>query len=371
MPSTKIRQQIVAKAGRIVIKVGTNAITDSAGRLDHAMVSDFAAQIAQLMEAGASIALVASGAVGAGMAELDLPARPKELPLLQATAAVGQGELMRTFHDVFARLGVKVAQVLLTRDDFEHRSRYLSIRNTLSALEALGALPIINENDAVGGRAVCFGDNDLIAALLSNMLRADMLVLLSNVDGVLKDGKVVEMIEHVDKAALSLAGSHRSKLGSGGMGSKMTAAGMVAGAGEVAVIANARMPGVLVRLLAGENIGTIFVPAKRRMSSRRRWIGQASRPAGKILIDDGAVRALTQLGKSLLPSGVRAVSGNFKRGATVSIIDSGGMQIARGLANYSSEEIDKIKGLKSTQIAKALGEKTADEVVHRNNMSMG
>jgi len=371
MPSTKIRQQIVAKAGRIVIKVGTNAITDSAGRLDHAMVSGFAAQIAQLMEAEASIALVASGAVGAGMAELDLPARPKELPLLQATAAVGQGELMRTFHDVFARLGVKVAQVLLTRDDFEHRSRYLSIRNTLSALEALGALPIINENDAVGGRAALFRDLHREGLTMLAVTHEERLANIATRVIRLKDGKVVEMIEHVDKAALSLAGSHRSKLGSGGMGSKMTAAGMVAGAGEVAVIANARMPGVLVRLLAGENIGTIFVPAKRRMSSRRRWIGQASRPAGKILIDDGAVRALTQLGKSLLPSGVRAVSGNFKRGATVSIIDSGAGSVAVSAANYSSEEIDKIKGLKSTQIAKALGEKTADEVVHRNNMSMG
>jgi glutamate 5-kinase len=374
MLNTKIRQQIVASTGKMVVKVGTNAITDAAGRLDHGMVHGFAGQLAAVMKSGVSVTLVASGAVGAGMAELDLQSRPRELPLLQAIAAIGQGQLMRTFHDVFAPLGIKVAQVLLTRDDFEHRSRYLSIRNTLLALGKLGVLPIINENDAVGGRAVCFGDNDMIAALLSNMLRSDLLVLLSNVDGVLKDGQVVELIEQVDQATLSLASSRRSSLGSGGMGSKMSAAGMVAGAGEVAIIANARTPNILMRLLGGENLGTAFAPARRRMSSRRRWIGQAAKPVGKILIDDGAVKALTQLGKSLLPSGIRAVSGNFKRGSTVAIIDAAGRQIARGLSNYSADQIDKIKGLKTSQIAKALGTKAgsnADEVIHRNNMSMG
>lgn len=372
MPSTAIRQQIVAKAARIVVKVGTNALTDDKGRLDRAIVASLVEQIAALMKGGLEVTLVASGAIGAGIAELNLPGRPAELDMLQAAAAVGQGRLMRIFQDAFAPHGIHVAQVLLTRDDFEHRGRYLSIRNTLTALARCRALPVLNENDAVGGRLACFGDNDMIAALVANMLRADLLVLLSVVDGVLKDGQVVELIQEVNSHTLGLAGSHRSKLGSGGMGTKMTAAGMVTAAGEVAIVANARTPQVLTRILAGEKLGTVFLPAIRKLSSRRRWIGQASRPAGKILIDDGAARALAQGGKSLLPSGIVGVSGGFRRGATVAIVDSTGRQIARGLANYSADQIDRIKGLKTAQIAKALGEeKPDDEVVHRNNMMLG
>ena len=355
MPSTAIRQQIIAKATRIVVKVGTNALTDASGRLDRATVASLVEQIAALMKAGLDVTLVASGAIGAGIDELNLPGRPAELDMLQAAAAVGQGRLMRIFQDAFAPHGVKVAQVLLTRDDFEHRGRYLSIRNTLTALARCRALPILNENDAVGGRLACFGDNDTIAALVTNMLRADLLVLLSVVDGVLKDGQVVDVIQEVNSHTLGLAGAHRSKLGSGGMGAKMSAAGMVAAAGEVAIVANAHAPNVLTRILAGERIGTVFLPATRKLSSRRRWIGQASRPSGKILIDDGAAAAIGQGGKSLLPSGIVGVLGTFRRGATVAIVDSAGRQVARGLTNYASDEVDRIKGLKSTQIAKVLG----------------
>ncbi|MFB3892663.1 MAG: glutamate 5-kinase [Phycisphaerae bacterium] len=371
MPSTLLRQEVLAKATKIVVKVGTNAITGADGRLDHAVVRDLAAQTAAIMAGGASVTLVASGAVGAGMAELDLAQRPRSLPMLQATAAVGQGQLMRTFHDAFARHNIKVAQVLLTRDLFESRARYLCARNALAALAGKGVLPIINENDVVAVDELKFGDNDIIAALVANMLGADLLVLLSVVDGVMKDGRAIEMIESVDESALSVATGERSRLGSGGMASKMSAAGMVTGAGAAAVIANARTPGILPRLLAGEKLGTVFAPAKRRMSSRRRWIAQASRTAGRIVVDDGAARALREQGRSLLPSGIRAVSGHFKRGAAVAIIDPYGRQIARGLVNYSAEQIDAIRGLKTTQIAKALGQKPCDEVVHRNNMTLG
>jgi len=371
MAGTGIRQQIIAKAKKLVVKVGTGSLTDAAGRLDVRAVADLAAQIAGVMKSGRSVALVASGAIGAGIAEMDLPGRPGSLPMLQATAAVGQGQLMRTFHDAFARHGVKVAQVLLTRDDFEHRDRYLNIRNTLAALGRWGVLPIINENDAVAVEEIRFGDNDIIAALLTNMLGADLLVLLTAVDGVLKDGRVIDVIDQVNGEAMSLATGERSRLGSGGMASKLAAAGTVTRAGEVAVIANARTPDVLMRVLAGEKLGTAFVPAGRKMSSRRRWIGQAARTAGRILIDDGAARALLEKGRSLLPSGVTAVSGRFPRGATVAIIDSSGRQVARGLTNCSSEQLDRIKGLKTAQIAKVLGHKPCDEVVHRNNMTIG
>lgn len=370
MPSTEIRQKRIAQARRIVVKVGTNAITDSQGRLDHNVVSDLASQIATLIARGVAVTLVASGAIGAGIAELDLPGRPKTMPLLQATAAVGQGQLMRFFHDVFATFGLKVGQVLVSRDAFEDRARYLNIRNTLRALNQLKAVAIINENDAVAVEEIRFGDNDIIAAHVANMLGADMLVLLSSVDGVLKDGRTVEMIDEVNDTTLALATKQRSKLGSGGMGSKMSAAGMVSTAGAVVVIANSRTPGVLTRLLAAEKVGTVFVPAQSRMSSRKRWIGQASKTTGKILVDAGAVKALQTQGKSLLPSGIVAVSGRFAKGAIVAILDPEGNPIARGVSNYTSDQIDKIRGLRSSQIVKALGGPGQAEVIHRNNMTL-
>ena len=344
MPGNKARQRIVEKARRVVVKVGTNAICDDAGRINRRVVTSLAEQISSIMRRGISVTLVASGAIGAGMGELDIPSRPKAIPKLQAVAAVGQGQLMRTFHDAFARHDVKVAQVLLTRDDFDDRSRYLNIRNTLAALAGFPALPIINENDTVAVDEIRFGDNDVLAALVANMLGADLLVFLTAVDGVMKDGQVLEFIEQVDGEAAALVTGEKSRLGSGGMGSKIQAAGMVTRAGEAAVIANARTPNVLTRLLAGEAVGTVFVPAERRMGSRRRWIGQASRPAGRLVIDDGAVGALQRSGKSLLPSGIRAVFGKFAKGSVVAVVDSSGTEVARGLTNYSSDQIDRIKG---------------------------
>ncbi len=370
MPDRPIRKALAGSARKVVVKVGTNAICDEAGRLNRRAAGRLAGQIAALMHSGLSVTLIASGAIGAGIGELDLRARPKTLPRLQALAAVGQGQLMRTFHDLFARRGIRIAQVLLTRDDFQDRTRYLNIRNTLASLAEWGALPIINENDTVAVDEIAFGDNDILAALVSAMLGADLTVFLTTVDGVIKDGEVVDVIEQVDEKAMGLAGSERSALGSGGMSSKLSAAGLVTRAGETAVIANARTPRVLERLLAGERIGTVFVPAQRKLSSRRRWIGQAARPAGKIVIDEGAARALSQRGKSLLPSGIVAVSGRFQRGDTVAVVDKTGGEIARGLANYSAQQVDKIKGLRSSQIAKQLGNKPYDEVIHRDNMTV-
>jgi len=370
MSSESAGRELITQSRQIVVKIGTNAVSDEAGRLDRRVVTALAGQIAELMRRGVTVTLVTSGAIGAGLAELDVSARPKTLPMLQAVAAVGQGRLMRTFHDAFARRGIKVAQILLTRDDFENRTRYLNIRNTLGALAECRALPIINENDAVAVDEIRFGDNDIIAALVTNMLGADLLVLLTNVEGVIKDGVVLDVIEQVDERTFALASRRRSRLGSGGMVSKLQAAGLVTRAGELAVIANARRPKVLGQLLAGRKVGTVFVPAKRKLSSRRRWIGQASRTAGKITIDNGASKALTDRGKSLLPSGIVAVAGQFGKGDIVAIIDSVGKPIARGLTNYSAKQIEKIKGLKTAQIAGVLGDKPYDEVIHRNNMTL-
>ena len=370
MPGRAARSRIVEQAKSIVVKVGTNAICNDAGRVNGRMVKNLARQISAVMKQGVSVTLVASGAIGAGMGELDLAKRPKTMPMLQAAAAVGQGQLMRIFHDTFAQYGVKVAQALLTRDGLSDRTRYLNIRNTLLALAECGVLPIVNENDAVAVDEIRFGDNDLLAALVTNLLGADLLVLLTVVDGVIKDGQILDVIEQVDDEAMAMVTSERSRLGAGGMASKLQAAGMVTKAGQIAVIANVRQKNVLTRLLAGEAIGTVFVPAKRKMTSRRRWIGQASRPAGRLVVDDGAAGALRRSGKSLLPSGITAVAGKFTKGAVVAVLDSAGAEIARGLTNYSAEQLQRIKGLKTSQIAKVLGSKPYDEVIHRNNMTL-
>lgn len=370
MPGTTVRQTILTRAKRIVVKIGTSALTDESGRLDSRAVKRLAGQIADVMSNGVSVTLVASGAIGAGLGELNLSDRPKTLPKLQAVAAVGQGQLMRAFHDALARRRLRVAQVLLTRSDFEDRTRYLNIRNTLRALHELQALPILNENDAVAVDELRFGDNDIIAAHVTNMQAADVLVLLTTVDGVMADGKLLDVIEQVDAGAMSLDTGAKNRLGSGGMSSKLTAAGMVTRAGEAAVIANAHTPNVLKKLLAGQNVGTVFVPAKRKLSSRRRWIGQTARTAGQIIVDAGAATALRKRGKSLLPSGIRLVRGHFEKGATVAVLDEKGAEIARGLTNYSAEQLHQIRGLKTSQIAGILGDKPYDEAIHRNNMTL-
>ena len=371
MPDRQWRQELVPKARRVVVKIGTNALTDTRGRLDVKFLGDMAGQITDLVHAGVGVTVVSSGAVGAGIAELDLSGRPKTLPMLQATAAVGQGQLMRHFYDAFGRRGLKVAQILVTRDTFENRTQYLNIRNTIAALHDVSAVPIVNENDSVAVDELRFGDNDIIAAHITNLLRADLLVMLTTVDGVKRGAKVLDVLEDLTAAAVELPTGARSTGGSGGMAAKLQAAGTVTSAGEVAIIANARTPDILNRLMAGERLGTLCVPAAGKMSARRRWIGHAARSAGRITVDAGAAEALTRRGKSLLPSGVTDAVGDFDKGDTVAIVDPTGKRIARGLTNYSAEQVRAIQGLKTSQIAKALGgTKPYDEIVHRNNMTL-
>ncbi len=357
-----------------MVKVGTNCICDSKGRPDRRAISRLVGDITAVMNRGIEVTLVASGSIGAGLGELDMSQRPKTVPGLQAVAAVGQGQLMRIFHDAFARRKVKVAQVLLTRDAFEDRTRYLNIRNTLSSLREFSALPIINENDTVAVDEIRFGENDILAAMVANMISADVLVLLTSVDGVLdENGDVVDCVKNIDNKTRGLVRTERTSLGTGGMKTKLDAAAMVTTAGEPVVIANARTPKILQKILDGKPLGTVFIPAARKLSSKQRWIGQAAKPVGKIVVDDGAAKALRKGGKSLLPSGIVGVipaKKQFAQGDMVTITDSRGREIARGLTNYSSEHLEAIKGLRSNQIANALGgdEKPYDEAVHRNNM---
>jgi len=277
---------------------------------------------------------------------------------------------MGYYAKVFERYGLHAGQVLLTRTDFEDRARYVHIRNTIEALQHLRAIPIINENDTVAVDELDrFADNDTIAALLTNLLRADLLVILSVVDGLLDaQGQRVDFVPRVDEDALGLVRTDRSKLGSGGMGGKLTAARMVTEAGEAVVVASGRERDVLLRLLDGEHLGTIFAPAKRKISARHRWIRNAVRPAGRITLDDGAVLAVVRNGKSLLPRGITRVTGTFDRGAIVALVNAQGETIARGKSNFSSQELDKVRGRKSSEIAAILGGKTFDEAVHRDHL---
>lgn len=368
MPSTQLRQQVLAKARRLVVKVGSQLLTNDAGELDMRHVRAIADQIATLIARGYDVTLVSSGAIAVGRHTLGLDKRPKDVGVLQAVAAVGQTGLMDRWSAAFAKHGLAVAQMLVTRGDFEDRNRYLNIRNCITELHALRAVPVINENDTVSVDEIRLGDNDVLAALVTNAVAADVLVLLSSVDGVHDSaGNVVEMIDDAD-GAQSLVQKQQTSLGTGGMGTKLAAAKMVTDAGELAVITGGRVKDVLLRLTAGEKVGTVFVPADKKLEPRRRWIGQAGKAVGEITIDDGAARAVTQRGKSLLATGITAVTGSFKKGDIIIVRDPTGAEIARGLTNYAADETRTIMGKRTSQFEKLLGRKAYDEVIHRDNL---
>jgi glutamate 5-kinase len=369
MSSTALRQSVLAAAKRVVVKLGTQLLTDGQGRLDVPYFREIARQIAELRRGGRQVTVVSSGAVGAGLAELALSRRPSDVAALQAVAAVGQPRLMLHLHDAFAEHKIKVAQVLLTRSDFDDRVRFLNIRNCLSQLHGQGCIPIINENDTVAVDELRFGDNDMLAAMICNAIRADALVLLTVVNGLLdSNNEPIDLVESVP-AMMHVARSDRSKLGTGGITSKLEAARLVTESGEIAVIANGRTPDILPRLLAGQaSVGTVFVPAKRKLDSRARWIGLTRRPAGFLTVDDGAARAVTQRGSSLLATGIIKMAGEFDRGALLSICDSGDREIARGLSNYNSVELNLIMGKRSSEFEKLLGRRAFDEIIHRDNL---
>ncbi len=368
MPSEELRHEILRSARRVVVKVGSQLLTSSEGGLDIASVGRIAGQIAALVKRGYSLTLVSSGAISTGLGVLKMPRKPKDIGVLQAVAAAGQIGLMDRWHESFARHGLEVAQILLTRDDIENRKRYLNIRNCITELHGLGVVPIVNENDTVSVDEIRLGDNDILAALLTNALPADVLVLLTVVDGLLApDGSVLDVVPDVNTVR-GFAGRHKSMMGSGGMQTKLEAARMVTSAGEVAFIANGRADHVLERLVEGRNIGTIFLPAKKKLPSRRRWISHAVRPNGRVVVDDGAARALSHGHKSLLASGITQVAGVFEKGDIVAVCDSQGHELARGLTNYDSGEVQAIMGKKSSQFEKLLGRKAYDEVIHRDNL---
>ena len=368
MTGTHLRQHALPAVKSIVVKVGTNALCGPDGQLDNAAVESLCAQLLELRERGLEVTLVASGAVGAGMAELGLTERPTAVPQLQAVAAVGQRVLMQAFGQRLSPAGLHVGQVLVTAEDFPEHARFLNIRNTLLSLHSLGVLPIINENDATAVYELRYGDNDLIAAHVAAMLSADALVLLTTVDAVLDNGRPLDVIAEVNDETMLLVEDSKSALGSGGMGTKLQAAKLAIRTGGIAVIANAREERILLRLLDGETLGTVFVPADRKLSSRRRWLAGPSKPEGHIRVDAGAAKALLEGGKSLLAIGITAAEGEFSKGDVVCVLDPAGAEIARGLTNYAACDLAKIIGQRSEMFEQILGESPYDEVVHRDNL---
>jgi len=368
MPSTQFRQQVLTQARRIVVKLGSQLLTNKNGVLDTRYMRRIADQVAELIEQGYDVTLVSSGSIAMGRKMLKLDKRPKDVGVLQAVASVGQTGLMDRWHDLFAKHDLHAAQMLVTRSDFEDRNRYLNIRNCIGELHGINAVPIINENDTVSVAELRFGDNDVLAALVCNALAADALILLSVVDGLHDENdQAIEMVDDTD-AVRMLVHSGRSDFGSGGMVTKLEAARMVTDAGEVAVIANGRSKDVLKRIVTGEKVGTIFVPGRTRLAPRRRWIGQAVRPAGVLAVDQGAASALIDKGKSLLATGITEVVGNYKKGDVVVIRDPRGHEVARGLINYDAEETRKIQGKRTSQFESLLGRTAYDEVIHRDNL---
>jgi glutamate 5-kinase len=370
-----VRQEVIALAHTVVVKVGTNVLTREDGTLDPAHLQALADQLQRVRASGRKVALVSSGAIGAGMGRLGLARRPTDLRQLQACAAVGQAFLMRGYEDCLARHGIPTAQILLTAGDFDSRGRYLNARNTILTLLEYGCLPIINENDTVSVAEIRFGDNDHLAALVTNLLQAPLLILLTVVDGLYAtdprtdpSAALLTTVPEIDAAIMEKAGSSKSALGSGGMRSKLRAARLATVAGESVVMANGSTPGILDAIFRAEPVGTLFLPHDRTMPAWKRWLGYTARPLGRLVVDAGARNAVQLQGRSLLPIGILRVGGAFGKGDVVALCDAEGVEFARGLSNYSSADVERIRGLRSEQVREAIGESAYDEVVHRDNL---
>lgn len=358
------------KYKKIVVKIGTRVITSKDRMLDRPVVKDLTGQIAAVMNAGMEMIVVTSGAIGAGMSLVGMKKRPADLAGLQAAAAIGQSYLMHIYSESFREKGYNVGQMLLTQEDFNDRRRYLNIKNTINTLLKHRAVPIINENDTVATEEIKCGDNDRLSSLVADLSGADLLLILSDVDGLLdENGEVIKDIGEITPKILRLGGKSQCDLGTGGMAAKIEAAGTVVLSGIDCIIANGKAKDVLLRIaLEGEGVGTIFKGKSMKLAARKRWIAFSSRPKGAIIVDDGAREALSKRGKSLLASGISSVDGNFISGDVVNVTDKEGKEFARGLVNYSSSEIAKINGLKTSQIKGALGHQGRDEVIHKDNL---
>lgn len=369
-----VRREIIQSARTLVVKIGTNVLSQDDDTLDDCRFEALAAQVHAIRQSGRQVVLVSSGAIGAGIGLLGLKTRPVDLPHLQAAAAVGQAHLIDRYDDAFKRYGYHAAQLLLTANDFRGRARYLNLRNTLRTLFEYNVIPIVNENDTVSVHEIRFGDNDRLAALVTNLLESPLLVILSVIDGLydgdpsLPSSKVIPLVKSWDDSLLKLATAGKSTRGTGGMQSKLEAARSATAVGENVIIANGRSETVLERILAAEEVGTLFLAKGKSIPAWKRWIGYSLPPRGRYILDDGARKAIAQRGRSLLAIGITAVEGDFSKGEVVSLVDQGGVEFARGLTNFGAHDARRIAGKKTDQIAETLGSVPYDEVIHCDNL---
>ena len=365
----------IAASRRWVVKIGSSLLTADGRGLDLAHMSAWAAQIAELAGAGKQVVVVSSGAVAEGMARLGWSKRPQDLHQLQAAAAVGQMGLVQAWESRLREHGLKTAQVLLTHEDVRDRERYLNARNALLALLELGVVPVVNENDTVATEEIRLGDNDTLAALTLNLIEAELLILLTDQQGLYdadpRENPAAKLIAEAragDEQLMALAGEGMGALGRGGMRTKLTAAAWAAQSGAATVIGYGRDAAILRRIAAGEEVGTLLRPQGRRLAARKRWIAGHARPKGRLVLDAGAIKALREGGRSLLPVGVKAVEGEFQRGDLVACVTADGIEVARGLVNYSSAEASKAAGKASAAVKELLGPLAEPELIHRDNL---
>ena len=371
------RKELFSKSRRIVIKIGSAVLTSSGIGLDQERIGKLAGEISDIIASGREALVVSSGAIAAGFAKLGIEKKPRgmPLPLKQAAAAVGQSSLMWIYEKSFGECGRKVAQVLLTGEDLSNRERFLNARNTLHTLLEYGVVPIINENDTVAVDEIRFGDNDNLSGMVAHLVDADLLVILSDIDGLYSAdprlnpaAKLIPLVEKITPEMEQAAGDALSAVGTGGMRSKIMAARKVGAYGVPMVIIDGNREGVLAELFEGGDVGTLFLPKEHKNRSRKHWIAYTACATGRIVVDDGGRTALVEKNKSLLPGGVVTVEGTFKAGDCVTCFDKAGNSFARGLTNYSATDLERIKGHKTIEIESILGRKDYDEVIHRDDL---
>jgi len=366
-------KKVILKAHRITVKVGSGVIANISG-LNQEAVENIVKDLVYLKNLKKEVILVSSGAIAAGAGKLNLKGNLSQIPKKQAVAAVGQGLLMYIYDKFFDKFNILVGQILLTKDDLNNKKRYLNARNTIFTLLKFGAIPIINENDSVAIDELKFGDNDILSALVALLTDSDILLILSDIDGLYtkdpktdKNAKLVEIVDEINEEIENMISDTVSLVGTGGMKSKISAAKIATEAGVYVLIINGKKKNPIRSILEEKGKGTLFL-AKKKGSKKKHWIAHVLTPKGKVFIDDGAKKAILNHGKSLLPSGIISVEGNFEAGDVISCFDKDKVEIARGLSNYSAIEVEQIKGLKSSEIKKILGYNLYDEVIHRDNL---
>lgn len=371
------RKSIISKVKRVIVKVGSSVLTDDGGDISESAFGQLAGDVSRVKSGKVEVVVVSSGAIASGMKKLKMSEKPTEVSMKQAIAACGQSTLMWNYEKAFSEFGQDVAQILITHDGLADRKRFLNARKTLITLLNMGIIPIINENDTVAIEEIMLGDNDNLAAHVTSLVEADLLVMLTDIEGVYSkdprhnhDAEFISIIEQIGDDVESVAGDTLGRTTTGGMRTKIQAARTAAAFGVPTIIANGKSPSTLEDIFGGKTIGTLLLPAQKSLSGRKHWIAFTLKSAGEIVIDSGATKAITTLGKSLLPSGIKGVSGDFGIGDSVTCIDENGREVARGLTCYGSEDIKRIMGRSTREVEGILGYKYSDEVIHRDDLAV-